>query len=82
MTKLNPDSLCYYDHAVTDLIMEKYDYDRMDALKKFVASKTHALLEDAENGLSTFGCHGIFDIWECEMITGDPKNSVYIREES
>lgn len=81
MTRPNPDTLYYYDHAVTDMIMEKYGYDRLEALKKFVDSKTHALLEDMENGLSSFGSHGIFDIWECEMVTGDPRNSIYIRGE-
>lgn len=81
MTKLSPNTLCYYDHAVTDLIMEKYNLERMAALRKFVTSKTHALLEDSENGLATFGCNGIFDIWENEMLTGDPRNSIYIRGE-
>ncbi|MBO4311402.1 MAG: hypothetical protein IKX79_01625 [Desulfovibrionaceae bacterium] len=81
MTKLSPNSLHYYDHAVTDLMMEKYGFDRMEALRKFIGSKTHALLEDPENGLSSFGCNGIFDIWECEAVTGDPRNSIYIRGE-
>jgi len=81
VTKQNPNSLHYYDHAVTDLIMEKYGLDRMDALRKFVESKTHALLEDPAADMMSFGCHGIFDIWENEMVTGDPRNSVYIRED-
>ena len=38
-----------------------------------------ALLEDAENGMTAFGAAGVFDIWESEMITGDPRNSIYIR---
>lgn len=81
MSKQSPNSLYYYDHGVTDLIMEKYGLARMDALRKFVESKTHALLEDQDYGLSSFGCAGIFDIWESEMVTGDPRNSVYIRGE-
>lgn len=81
MNRLSPGSLYYYDHAVTDMIMEKYGYERMDALRRFVESETHALLEDCDNGLSSFGCGGIFDIWESEMVTGDPRNSVYIRGE-
>ncbi|MBQ8706530.1 MAG: hypothetical protein IJ523_00390 [Succinivibrionaceae bacterium] len=82
MIKQSPESLCYYDHAVTDLMMEKYGFDRMEALRRFVKSETHELLEDPENGLSSFGCVGIFEIWESEVITGDPRNSVYIREDS
>lgn len=81
MNRLSPESLHYYDLAVTELIMDKYGYDRMAALRRFVGSKTHALLEDVENGLYAFGCHGIFDIWECEVVTGDPRNSIYIRGE-
>ena len=78
-TRQYPNSLCYYDHAVTDLMMEKYGFDRMQALRLFLCSETHALLEYQDYGMSSFGSHGIFEIWECEMITGDPRNSVYIR---
>lgn len=81
MTKLSANSLYYYDHAVTDLIMRKYGFDRMEALRRFVDSTTHKLLEDPDYGLSAFGNLGIFDLWENEMITGDPRNSVYIRGE-
>lgn len=79
--KLSPVSLCYYDQAVSSLMMEKYGFSRMEALRKFVQSKTHELLEDVENGLYSFGCDGIFDIWESEIVTGDPRNSIYIRGE-
>lgn len=81
MTKLSPTNLHYYDCAVTDLIMDKYGFSRMDALRKFVESQTHAMLEDTENGMTSFGAAGVFDIWESEMITGDPRNSIYIRGE-
>lgn len=81
MNRQSPNNLYYYDHAVTDLIMEKYGYSRLDALRKFTDSQTHVLLEDADNGLQAFGANGIFDIWESEMITKDPRNSVYIRED-
>ena len=81
MTKLSPNSLYYYDHAVTDLIMEKYGFDRISALRLFVESKTHEMIEDPETGLYSFGSEGIFDIWESEVVTGDPRNSIYIRGE-
>ena len=79
MTRLSSESLCYYDHSVTDLIIEKYGYSRLDALRKFVESDTHKLLEDVDNGLNSIGENGIFDIWENEMVTGNPHNSIYIR---
>ncbi len=81
MNRLSPNSLQYYDMAVTELMMQKYGYSRMEALRKFAKSKTHELLEDKENGLYAFGCHGIFDIWEAEIVTGNPQNSIYIRGE-
>ncbi len=81
MNKQSPNTLAYYDHAVTDMMMEKYGMTRMDALRRFAGSETHALLEDPENGLSAFGAPGIFDIWESEAVTGNPRNSVYIRGE-
>ncbi len=78
MTRQSYITLHYYDQAVTDLIMEKYRYDRMSALRKFVESDTHKMLENLDNGLNSFGAAGIFDIWENEMVTGDPRNSVYM----
>lgn len=53
----------------------------MDALKSFVSSKTHEMLENEDCGMADFGAGAIFEIWECEKVTGDPKRSVYIREE-
>ena len=45
----------------------------------FVGSKTHEMLENADMGMTDFGAGALFDMWECEQITGDPKRSVYIR---
>lgn len=53
----------------------------MAALKAFVNSRTHEMLENEDYGMTDFGAKAIFEIWECEKVTGDPKNSVYIREE-
>ena len=53
----------------------------MEALKAFIYSKTHEMLENEECGMDEFGAEAIFEIWECERVTGDPRNSVYIREE-
>ena len=53
----------------------------MDALREFVFSETHEMLENEENGLTSFGAGAIFEMWEAEKITGDPRNSIYIRGE-
>lgn len=81
MSRTSANTLYYYDHAVTDKMMDKYGFSRMDALRAFVSSETHRLLEDTDYGLLSFGAGGIFDMWEAEVVTGDPRNSVYVREE-
>lgn len=81
MTRIDPDILEYYDKEVISMMCEKYDYSPMEALKLFIASETHEMLENADCGMTDFGAGAIFDIWECEKITGNPRNSVYIRGE-
>ncbi len=62
--------LDYYDRKVIERMIEKYAMNPMDAVRNFLKSETHALLEDADN-----------DMWESEKITGDPRNSIYLRGE-
>ena len=81
MKKIDPCITEYYDREVVRMISEKYGYSPMDALRLFVSSRTHELLEDEESGMTSFGAGGVFDIWEVERVTGDPRNSVYIRGE-
>lgn len=81
MNRMRPEGMNYYDQAVSGMIAEKYGLSPMDALRAFTASQTHELLQDRENGLSAFGAEGIFDIWESERVTGNPRNSIYIRGE-
>lgn len=79
--RISGEILDYYDVEVVKQISEKYGFAHIDALRKFLASKTYAMLTDARYGMCQFGPPGIFDIWESEQITGDPRNSVYIRED-
>lgn len=74
-----PDVVQYYDREVTRLIADKYGLMPMEALRAFLTSQTHAMLEDRDFGMTEFGPFGIFDIWEAERVTGNPRNSVYIR---
>lgn len=71
----------YYDRKVISRIIEKYAMEPMEAVRKFLTSETHALLEDADNGLLCFPERAVFDMWEAEQVTGDPRNSVYLRGE-
>ena len=81
MNRLDPETIDYYNTEVVSMISEKYGMKPMDALKSFVCSKTHEMLEDKKYGLTEFGAGAILDLWECEKITGDPRRSVYIRGE-
>lgn len=81
MKRLDPEIVEYYDNEVVMMIVEKYGLSQMDALKAFVCSKTHEMLENEDCGMTDFGAGAIFEIWECEKVTGDPKKSVYIRGE-
>lgn len=81
MKRLEPEIIDYYNNEVIMMIIEKYGLDQMNALKAFVNSKTHEMLENEDYGMTDFGARAIFEIWECEKVTGDPRNSVYIRGE-
>lgn len=79
MKRLEPATIDYYNEEVVKMIAEKYGYSLMDALRKFVCSKTHEMLEDEECGLTSYGAGAILEIWEAEKVTGSPSNSIYIR---
>ena len=81
MKRLEPEVIEYYNNEAVMLIMEKYGFNQMEAFKAFVQSKTHEMLEDKDCGMTQFGARAIFEIWECEKITGNPRNSIYIRGE-
>ena len=81
MKKTAPDVVDYYDAEVVKMIAEKYGYSHMEALRQFVMSRTHELLEDEDTGMTAFGAGAVFEIWEAEKITGSPQNSIYIRGE-
>ena len=81
MKRLEPEIIDYYDSEVVMMIADKYGLSQMEALKEFVNSKTHEMLENEDCGMTEFGAGALFEIWECEKITGDPRKSVYIRGE-
>ena len=81
MNRLEPEIIDFYDHEVIQMIAEKYGYSQMEAMRQFIFSRTHELLENADTGMTSFGAGAVFDIWEAEKVTGDPRNSIYIRGE-
>ena len=77
MTKNVYFAIDYYDRQVIQLIIDKYKIPPMEAMKSFIMSKTHAMLEDSECGMLSLPEYAVFDMWETEKATGDPRNSVY-----
>ena len=77
MKEIFSDILANYDSEVIKLISEKYGFSEMESMRKFLYSETYEMLSDFE-----FSPLVILDMWENEKITGDPRNSVYIRGES
>ena len=81
MTRLPSFSMDYYDKNVIQRIMKKYGMDQMAAARAFLTSETHEMLEDADLAMWDFSERAIFDMWEAEKVTGDPRNSAYLRSE-
>ena len=81
MTKMPYYAIDYYDREVIQKIMDKYGLSAMDAIRQFVCSETHSMLEDQENGMWSLPAYAIFDMWEAERVTGDPRNSRAVRGE-
>ena len=79
MPEILPYILQFYDKEVAVLISRKYGYSIMDAYRKFLFSKTYKMLSNPELEMWEFSAAGIFDMWESEIVTGDPRNSAYIR---
>ncbi len=68
-----------FDCEVTILIAKSRQIPEMEALKLFLNSKTHNMLEDDDMKLWYFSPLAVFDMWEAEQATGDPGNSLYLR---
>lgn len=68
----------HYSKEVCRMISEKYNVDPMDALRRYLNSETHRMLLDPELEMLGIPPIGIFDMWEVEQVTGNPRNSLYI----
>ena len=77
-TRTKPSILRILDAEVARLIAEKRGISKLDGLRLFLNSRTHEMLCDDEMKLWHFSPLALFDIWENEVITGDPGNSFYL----
>lgn len=80
MTKrTEPSILQNFDTEIAGMISENRQISLLDALRIFLRSKTHAMLQDDDMKLWYFSPLAVFDMWENEEATGDPGNSLYLR---
>lgn len=59
--------------------MDKYGLDEKVAMRKFITSETYKMLVDKDLEIYIMSPDIIFDMWEVEQVTGDPRNSLYLR---
>lgn len=63
---------------VAEMIAEKYNMTAMDALRAYLDSEAYSMFNDPELQMDDIPPIGIFDMWENEQVTGNPRNSLYI----
>ena len=81
MTRTSVDIMDYYNLEVVNMICNKYGLSSQAAFRSFVKSEIHKMLSDSKYEMWDFGAPAIFNMWESELITGDPRNSTYLRGE-
>ena len=65
-------------HIVRELV-NRYGLTPMEALQRFLNSETYRMASAPELAMWEFSDAAIFEMWECEQITGNPRNSSYLR---
>lgn len=81
MNKLDARKVDFYDRQVAQLIIEKYGLEDKKAVRAFIESETYQMLLDPELEIYTMSPRIVFDMWESEKVTGNPRNSQYIRSD-
>ncbi len=79
MTETKPSIMQNFDSEVSRLIAESRGPDALEALRLFLPSETRLMLLDDDLKMWHFSPLAVFDMWENEQATGDPRNSLYLR---
>lgn len=79
MTEVTSRTKDFYDRHVTRMMIEKYGMNEMSAIRSFIESETYQMLIDSETEIYKLSPKIVFNMWESEQVTGDPRNSQYIR---
>ncbi len=77
--KITARTLNFYDKEVVTNIVEKYGIDERKAISDFLSSETYRMLINPDMELYKVSPLIIFDMWETEKVTGNPRQSIYIR---
>lgn len=81
MTKIPARTVDFFDRQVTQLMIEKYGFNDMEAIRSFLKSETYKMLIDPELEIYKLSSRIVFDMWESERVTGNPRNSQYLRSD-
>jgi hypothetical protein len=81
MNKIDARIIDFFDRHVSHMIIEKYGFDEMKAIRLFIESETYQMLIDSELEVYKMNPRIIFDMWETERVTGDPRNLQYLRSD-
>lgn len=79
MNRIPARTLDFFDRHVIDEIIKKYGLNEWQAMRAFIYSQTYQMLQNPELELYKVSPLIIFDMWESEKITGNPRNSLYLR---
>jgi len=64
---------------MVELIIKQRLVDEIQALRMFINTEIYQMIIIPELKMWEFAPLAILDMWESEIATGDPRNSLYIR---
>lgn len=79
MNKTDPFIISPFDYELSLLIAKERNITKLEAFRIFIASETYKMMENNDLRMWYFSPLAIYDMWENEIATGDPRNSLYIR---
>ncbi len=69
----------YINAEVSSMIARNRNVSPMDGLRLFLKSEVYRMLCDDSLDMWEFSPLALFDMWENEIATGDPRNSLYLK---
>ena len=81
MDRFFPFYLTFVEKYVVGEICRRYGLEPLDALQRFLSSETYRMVSDRELAMWEFSHPAILAMWECEQVTGEPRNSIHLRSE-